>query len=194
MSLLEKQFQELKLKQRKAARLRTFLGLVQVANIAAPEDAQEDFLADTEVDTDIRNFLQSQIDFIENGKTLPAVAEAGTGLGLTEEELAFVKTLFQRAAQKGVVSSGTYAEEAPENSPMSRPSQKKSNQPPGQKGNKDLLTFAMDHKHLNGRRVIASTKNGKIGGTVTGAEMPHLWIKTDTGHVVPILPENLTLE
>ena len=195
MSLLEQQMQELKLRQRKASFLKVLLGLLD-SKIEYKDEkpSKEEIEADKEISGIVMNFIQDQINHIENGTPMPHTSSAEGQF--TPEEVSYLKDMVTRFVNRTLQTDSANAGEASAGGApgIFRPQQPTQSQQPQRKGNKDILTFAMEHKHLNGKRVIVHTKQGKVGGVVTGADMPNLWVKTDTGHVVPVLPENLTLE
>jgi hypothetical protein len=200
MSLLEQQMQELKLKQRKVALLKTLIGLMEPTQ--DKNRTADELQADTEVLTELKNFTQALIDNIEEGKPLPQAGPANSIF--SEDEVEFLKDLYARAAQRGVAAQptaagqGAYRDDAEEEAPV--PQRRPGPRPPAPPQNKirpqkDLVAFAQEHRHMNGKRVIINTKQGKIGGVVTGVAGPGmLQVSTDTGHNVPVSPENITLE
>jgi hypothetical protein len=46
---------------------------------------------------------------------------------------------------------------------------------------KDKMQFAIANRHLDGKEVIISTKNGEVLGTVVGLDAPNVIVETVTG-------------
>jgi hypothetical protein len=206
MSLLEQQMQELKLKQRKVALLSTFLELIEAPTKTDEKITTAEAEADQEVISDLQSFIQSRIDSIENGTPAPTQEELPEGaIGLSQEEIGFVKEMVARAGERGITANNNvYAEEEEEEAPgpMARHRQHPRPRPKAPqpapvkpKGQKDLVMFARENSHMHGKRVIVNAKQGKVGGIVTGvAGVGQLMVTTDTGHDVPVSLENITLE
>lgn len=217
MSLLEQQLQELKLKQRKVALLKTFLELVESPTKTDEKLTAAEAGADQEVIADLQSFIQQRIDAIENGTPAPSQEALPEGaLILSQDEIEFVKEMVARASERGITANqGVYADEEqddvdqapPQRGPMDRPQRPRQPQGPQQrprppqpapqkpKGQKDLVIFARENAHMHGKRVIVQAKQGKVGGVVTGVSAPgFLMVTTDTGHDVPVAVENISLE
>jgi hypothetical protein len=56
---------------------------------------------------------------------------------------------------------------------------------------RDPLKFLLKYRHLEGKRVSFSSKDGPVQGTVRGMVTPHITVETDTGFVLTVPPKEL---
>jgi hypothetical protein len=56
---------------------------------------------------------------------------------------------------------------------------------------KDVLTFALENRNLEGKRVRLNTQHGQVLGVVVGLNFPNITVKTDTDFTVNVPLENL---
>lgn len=182
MSLLEQQIKELQLKKKKVDLYKLFLEeLVTHPKKNEFSEVSEEVLAE------LKAFVDSQIDKIENGTT----KEATKGpVELSDEDKALLLTIARRAKERVVPNHSTFASD--EDITVPKAPAKRPQQNPKAR-NQDMITFAQEHRHLDRKRVTVHTPQGDVGGIVVGAIAPHLIVKTDTGHEVPVSPENITV-
>jgi len=186
MSLLEQQIKELQQRKSKADLFKLILEEIQT-NPKKEQFAEvyEDVMAE------LAEFVSGRVQAIENGEEKQPAKQPAE---LTEEDKDLLKALANRARERvsaPVQNTGAFADEditVPKNpQPRANNSQKQAKR-------QDMLQFAQQHRHLDRKRVTVHTPQGDVGGIVVGAIAPNLIIKTDTGHEVPVPPENITVE
>lgn len=57
----------------------------------------------------------------------------------------------------------------------------------------DPLRFLIQHRHLDGKKVKFTTKDGEVTGIVRGLVVPNVKIVTDNGYEVAVPPKELTV-
>lgn len=187
MSLLEQQIKELQQRKSKADLFKLILEEIQT-NPKKEQFAEvyEDVMAE------LAEFVSSRVQAIENGEERQPAKQPAE---LTEEDKDLLKALANRARERvsaPVQNTGAFADETDitvPKTPQARP-----NNVAKQAKRTDMLQFAQQHRHLDRKRVTVHTPQGDVGGIVVGAIAPNLIIKTDTGHEVPVPPENITVE
>ncbi len=69
-----------------------------------------------------------------------------------------------------------------------------SNVKPPNRSTHEKMTFALDNRHLGGKRVnVSNDRNVKIEGTVVGLDAPFIIVKTDTGPTIEVPIEQVSL-
>jgi hypothetical protein len=189
MSLLEQQIKELQLRKNKADLYKLVLEEIQTnPKKEAFAEVWEDVM------TEFSEFVVSRVEEIENGQQKKA---PGKPAELTEEDRDILKALATRAKERVNTpvnsNSGAFASDDI-TVPKNQPPQRNNAEAAKMARRNDMLLFAKDHKHLDRKRVTVHTPQGDVGGIVVGAIAPNLIIKTDTGHEVPVPPENITVE
>lgn len=187
MSLLEQQIKELQQRKQKADLFKLMLEELQT-NPKKEQFAEvwDDVLAE------MAEFVSSRVQAIENGETQK---DENKPAELTEDDKGLLLELARRAKQRvnqPAQNTGAFADETDITVPKApaRPQ----NNTAKQAKRMDMLQFAQQHRHLDRKRVTVHTPQGDVGGVVVGAIAPNLIIKTDTGHEVPVPPENITVE
>lgn len=187
MSLLEQQIKELQLRKSKADLFKLILEEIQTN----PKKEQFSEVYD-DVMAELAEFVSSRVQAIENGE---AQKEQEKPAELTEDDKSLLLALARRAKERvtqPASNAGAYADETDITVPKAP--QPRPNNTAKQAKRTDMLQFAQQHRHLDRKRVTVHTPQGDVGGIVVGAIAPNLIIKTDTGHEVPVPPENITVE
>lgn len=205
MSLLEQQLKELQTRKEKIGYLREAISALEMLKV--PKEGDEPAIeARKQTVEDVTNFVNSLISSLEDGKApvKTQTQEVAAGGQFSEEEVQILKDLVVRAQNRNpappppqqrnrTVPQNSGAFQSDEDAEASVDLTKNRPQPPAKKG-QDILQFAMSHRHLDGKRVTVTTKNGKVGGVVRGMLMPNIIVQTDTGHEAHIPPEQITVE
>jgi len=81
------------------------------------------------------------------------------------------------------------------NAQTAAPSKPQSNsQKPTEMSPNEKLNFAMDNRHLAGKKVsVMNDKNIDIKGSVVGLDAPYVLVKTDTGPTIKVPLERVSL-
>lgn len=84
-----------------------------------------------------------------------------------------------------------FQSETPANAATPAPAPAKPKSADGEMGPGEKLNFALDNRHLGGKKVtIANDKNMTVTGTVVGLDAPFVIVKTDTGPTIKVpLPQ-----
>lgn len=189
MSTLEEQIAALQFQKHKAELFKNMLKLI--ADLQVEEQFKEAF---NEAFLEVNDFIKSKIDSIESRKAVQAVTEETS---FTADEMNILRAVIARASQltlgnppaQPAGANGAFANEDDPQPPPRRPN------PVNRKDTtQDKIRFAMANRHLDSKRVTVITNNGTIGGKVVGIDAPHIIVKTDTGHTIPVDLENITLE
>jgi hypothetical protein len=185
MSLLEQQIKELQLRKSKADLFKLVLEEIQT-NPKKEQFAEvyEDVMAE------LAEFVSSRVAAIENGEERQPEK---TPAELTEDDKTLLLALARRAKERVAQPENNGGAFANEDITIPKAPARQQN-PQKQAKRQDMLQFAQQHRHLDRKRVTVHTPQGDVGGTVVGAIAPNLIIKTDTGHEVPVPPENITVE
>lgn len=142
-------------------------------DVASYSDHPEHEGLTAEIVAELSQFLDSQIDGLSNAKPIASSQINGSPVqasadGLKPEEVQVLKMLAEKAQGKmnAPVASA----------PKSLASQKR---PP-----QDILQFAQQNRHLEGKRIRLNTHNGPVLGKVVGLNYPNIIVTTDTDHTV----------
>jgi len=186
MSLLEQQIKELQLRKSKADLFKLVLEEIQT-NPKKEQFAEvyEDVMAE------LAEFVSSRVSAIENGEEKQPQK---TPAELTEDDKTLLLALARRAKERVTQPENNGGAFANEDITIPKQPSARPNNQAKQAKRQDMLQFAQEHRHLDRKRVTVHTPQGDVGGIVVGAIAPNLIIKTDTGHEVPVPPENITLE
>ena len=186
MSLLEQQIKELQLRKSKADLFRLVLEEIQTNPKKEQfSEVYEDVMAE------LAEFVSGRVSAIENGEERqPEKAPAE----LTEDDKSLLLALARRAKERVTQPENNGGAFTNEDITIPKTPARPQNNPQKQAKRQDMLQFAQQHRHLDRKRVTVHPPQGDVGGIVVGAIAPNLIIKTDTGHEVPVPPENITVE
>lgn len=210
MSPLEQQLKELQTKKHKIA---YFQEAIQSLDLLGKPNEGDTERTDArlQVVQELIDVIHSKIAEIESGQNTVVSGPIGT---FTQEEVEILKTLAGRALERqpqyenvetnSVVmaipkkrsvspNNGAFADDDDQEEPQ-RPQKTQPPRLPPQKRPQDKVSFALANRHLENKRVTVRTRDGQVGGVVTGLDSPNVWVKTDTGHTVPVPLEHLTVE
>ena len=132
----------------------------------------------------LEEFVTQTISAIENSTGV--TKEEQTQGQLSQEELSVVKGLVQK------VQDRTNGQAPAQNNPYgpSQPAQPKKKLLDAN----DKLSFAMENRHLAGKRVmVANDQNMQVNGEVVGLDAPHVQVRTDTGPVINVPIEKISV-
>lgn len=199
MSKIQDQIRELQVKQKKIDYVSYISDLLKNDKHCIDfKDVKEEIL------NKIDPFLVTLIEEIENGGATQKVANPTATGPLTADETQIARALIAQAASR---IAGTPAAAAPQ-----RPARKSNSGPfatadgsapptgaTGQKagglGTHDKMAFAMDNRHLGGKRVqVMNDKNIDLRGEVVGLDAPMVLVKTDEGPTIEVPLERIALE
>ena len=123
-----------------------------------------------EVNSWVEGYINSEIKLIEEGEPEP---EPGESEDLSSEDTLILKQLVSQVKSKAAAPKPV----APQLKPV------------------DPVRFAMDNKHLDGKRVRIETKDGPIKGKVHGVNPSNqtLVIQTDTGYEIEVPPSQVSV-
>lgn len=193
MSLLEQQIKELQIKKNKADLFRLILENIQTM----PDDPKFSEVSE-EVKNEVTTFLSDSIKAIEDGTPAPSKIPLPSNAAFTEAQMEILRTVADRAQERSVVPTTPKANTgafASDDEDITQPARRQ-NPPPQQKKtvHHDKIRFGLANRHLDGKRVKVFTERGEVGGNVVGLDAPHIIVKTDTGHTVPVLLDNIVVE
>ena len=57
----------------------------------------------------------------------------------------------------------------------------------------DPLKFLLKYRHMDGKRVTVTTRDGNVEGTVRGMVAPNIKVETDTGYIVGVPPRTVKI-
>lgn len=181
MNLLDQQLQALQVKRAKIevfSEIITNFGLLKEASDTAQTLAREEAIAE------MTEILSAKIAALQSGQDQPeekSELSAETNSIFSPQEVEILKSLCAKAVQRDQAQANKNAFLS--DSPAPAPKKKQ-----------DILSFALAHRHLDGKRVVVTTKDGSVGGVVRGMLMPNIIVVTDTGHTAHVLPEQIIAE
>lgn len=174
MSKIEEQIQKLreqeKRLQRETRKVEFFSHILESAK-------QYEHVAFEDVKDDVVSLLQN---FVK--KTIEAI-EAGTEVTIT--------------VGPATAATAPSVPQAPAQPQFATPEQSQPKKPAGpqEMSPNEKLNFALDHRHLGGKKVsVANDKNIEIKGHVVGLDAPFVIIKTDTGPTIKVPVEHVSLQ
>lgn len=193
MSLLEEQLEELKFKQAKVHVLKKIL-----TDLTESYNQSLAITAEKEIFLELSSHINFLINGIENGTESTTSPQSGT---FSEEEIEVLKDLVVRAQGKIAAAPartqntrGAFADESEvEDTPV--PAKRQNPQANVKRAaTQDKIQFALANRHLDNRRVVVSKNGRDVSGVVVGLDAPHIIVKTDVGHTLPVLLDDVTLE
>lgn len=121
----------------------------------------------------LSTYVKNQIMIIETGKESKQL-----NTEFSNNEVNILKTVANKVLQK---------DSTIKNKPIQRQKVEMQN-------HNDKLSFALDNRHLAGKQVsVANDKNMVVKGEVTGLDSPFVVVKTDTGPIIKVPLENISL-
>lgn len=188
MSKIQDQIKELQLKQKKLDYISYVSDLLKNDKHCVDfKDIKEEILSQ------IDPFLLNLMERIESGTVTEAAPAKIATTGLNSDETAVLKVLAVEAAKR--MSGGTVPTQQRPAQPSSPYSSMDGTPPPPKKpitNTHDKMSFAMDNRHLGGKRVqVINDKNVDVRGVVVGLDAPLVIVKTDTGPTIEVPLEKI---
>lgn len=184
MSKLEAQLKQLELKMKKVSFLHHILKSVEEYDEKEWAEVKE------EVVGLVQAFVEDTVDSIENGTNPKQGSEVPAWTKITEEDLLVLKKLSEgmknRKAATKLANDESFTKDSAE--PASKPKN-------DVLGPHEMMNFAMEHRHLSGKKVRAASPEAgtTADGTVVGVVPPFILVQTDKGPKIKVKPENISL-
>lgn len=180
MSKIQEQIKALQLKQKKIEYISYINDLI--SNDTKCIDFKE---IQKEIVSKIEPFL---LDLMTSIETDTPIKKEETSI-FTEQEISILKSVANTIANKPKPSENKPFVELKD--PQLKPSQPA---PTQELSINDKMAFALGNRHLANKRVkVMNDKNVDISGVVVAIDAPNVMVKTDTGPVIAVPVQNLSL-
>lgn len=177
MSKIDKLIEELQLKKTKIDYLNYLLNIIKTDEHCV--DYKE---IKNEMVSKIEPLLKNLITEIEDG-TITEVKLEGD---FSKDELNTLKALAERANAKNVIVDAKPAD--------TRPKELVLNKKEPMMSVHEKMQFSLSHRHLANASVnVMNDQNVTITGKVVGIDAPYLVIKTESGPVIKVPPEKVSM-
>lgn len=179
MSTIDDQIKTLQLKKKKIAFLKHIL-----SSTKSYRDKELDAKASKEVIAALSKFVDDQIVIIETGNDIEPV-DSNDPSRFSDAQTEILRKIATRALLKTPGEPKPVKQNNTPPSPQNRPDAAET---------PDKLSFALDNRHLAGKRVtVANDQNMRVLGEVVGLDAPNVIVKTDTGPTIQVPLSNISL-
>ena len=171
MSVLDQQLKELQQRKLKVEFFKHIKGKIGDVSNQTFKDVEK------EVKDQVFAFIDAQVDMIEGGEieTKEEVSNV-----FSDEQVKALVLLANKVANRAPEQSNPYSQE-----PTSPPPQA-----PINNSTQDKISFALSHRHLDGKEVKVKSQGGSTG-VVVGLDAPNIVISLTNGTTVAVPPGDL---